>query len=200
MFLPEWAYDGTDPGLKLFTLANPLLPSMAGDERRVFEIGASDTDWIERVQALRPSWKVAGVDWRPTGCRFVVRADVLTMTLPVCDVFVGLSSIEHVGLGHYDMDPLDAYGDVKAVQRLREHLLPGGFLYLDVPYAPEGYWVKGTKCRIYDDQALSDRFGPHQVLGYTMPSVDGWIDKPVTNHEGPSPYYYVALVIQKGHA
>lgn len=202
MLIPDWAYSGDDPGLKLFTLANPKLPGFAGFRPFLYEIGCSDTNWIERVRALHPDWFVGGMDWRPQPHkRNVDCGDVLTAPLPMAAAFIGISSIEHVGLGHYDDDPKDEDGDRKTVQRLRDHLIPGGFIYLDVPYAPEGYWIYGTKCRCYDDAALEQRFGPHQVLGYTTPSVNGWIEKPTKNHdEYGRPFFYVALLIEKGNA
>lgn len=190
MFLPNWRYDGSDPGLRLFTLANEKLPSL-GWPYDVFEIGCADTDFTDRVRAVAKDVPVGGLDWRTT------KEDVMTAALSTTDVFVAISTIEHVGLGHYDMDPIDPYGDIKTVQRLREWLTEDGFLYFDVPYAPEGYYVDGTKCRVYDDQALTERFGPHEVLGYTLPSVNGWIEKPTRNCAAPKPYYYVALLVRK---
>lgn len=185
MFLPMWVYDGSDPGLRLFTLANAKLPSWAGP---LFEIGCADTDFLARAKAAG-AWLVNGGDWRHGW-------NALVDELPDDSAFVALSTIEHIGLGHYSHDPLDPYGDIKVVQRVRERLPNGGFFYFDVPYAPEGYTVIGTKCRVYDDQALRERFGPHEVLGYTLPSVRGWIEKPARNCEGPVPYYYVACLIR----
>lgn len=200
MFLPGWTYDGDDPGLKLFTLANPLLPPLA-EGSILYEIGAKDTDWIERVQATAPSLAVRGIDWREVPRPCVDRGDARVAPLPCAHGFFGLSSIEHIGLGNYERDPMDPYGDVKVMQRLRDHLLPGGFIYLDVPYAPEGYFVYGTKCRVYDDQSLLERFGPHEVLGYTDQPVSGWIPKPATNCTDPRrPFYYVALLVRKDGA
>ena len=200
MFLPNWRYDGVDPGLKLFTLANEKLPDVVGLPF-VFEVGCCDTDFLERVA---PQVAYAyGIDWRIRRGPHpeVIRGDVLTHVFDHDihhrpDATVALSAIEHVGLGHYDMDPVDVYGDVKALQRLRDHAAAGGFIYFDVPYAPEGYYVDGTKCRVYDDQALRERFGPHEVLGYTLPSVNGWIEKPEKNCTAPKPYYYVAILIR----
>lgn len=199
MLIPNWTYDGDDPGLKLFTLANAKLPELPQSRPFLYEIGASDTDWIERTRKLQPSWFVGGVDWRHLQRGGVDCGDVLTMPLPYASAFIGISSIEHIGLGHYDGDPQDYYGDIKAIQRLRDHLIRDGLIYLDVPYAPEGYWVKGTKCRVYDDRSLQERFGPHTVLGYTTPAVEGWIDKPARNFTDEHlPFFYAAVLIEKG--
>lgn len=192
MFLPNWSYDGADPALRLFTLANAKLPKWPHANPVVFEIGCRDTDFIER--ATKAGAMADGIDWRKNEYR---TGDVMTAALPYADAWISLSAIEHIGLGHYEKDPVDPYGDIKTVQRLRECLVSRGFLYFDVPYAPEGHWQKGTKCRIYDDQSLRERFGPHEVLGYTDPSVNGWIEKPTKNCNGPRPYYYVALLVRK---
>lgn len=197
MLIANWSYDGDDPGLRLFTVCNPKLP--AGGPR-VYEIGACDTDWIERVMACDPSKNVRGMDWREEPRACMDRGDVLTMDLPVADAFVGISSIEHVGLGNYT-DPVDADGDMKAVRRLKDALAPGGFLYMDVPYAPEGYWQLGRKCRIYDDASLFTRFGPHAVLAYADPSGNE-MEKPTKNRNTKDgrPYWYVALFLRKDDA
>ena len=199
MFLKDWTYDGTDPGLKLFTLANPLLPEVKRTTPAIFEIGCCDTDFMERAGKYAT---VYGIDWceRKHPNVDAMRGDVMTARLFECraDAIISLSTIEHIGLGRYDHDPLDPYGDIKTIQRLREHLAPGGFIYFDVPYAPEGYFLlNGNKCRVYDDVALRERFGPHTVLGYTTHAVDGWIEKPTTNQPGDRPYYYAAILIER---
>jgi len=197
MFLKDWRYDGTDPGLKLFTLANPLLPEIEWPS--ILEIGCCDTDFMELVGKCAIGY-VDGMDWcaRKRPHSNALRGDVMTVGLGKYEAFISLSTIEDIGLGRYDHDPIDTYGDIKTVQRLREHLDCGGFLYFDVPYAPEGYFLlNGNKCRVYDDTALRERFGPHQVLGYTTHAVDGWIDKPTKNQPGDRPYYYVAILIER---
>jgi hypothetical protein len=196
VWLRDWRFEGKDPGLSLFTLANAKLPDIGicGD---VFEIGAVDTDFLERVYELMcPCGRKMGMDWRITPRQFVSRGDVRVDPIPRADVFIGISSIEHIGLGHYEHDPVDPYGDIKVVQRIRENLKLGGFFYFDVPYAPEGYYQLGTKCRVYDDRALSERFGEHEVLGYTRPSAKEWIEKPVKNCDEGRPFYYVACLIR----
>jgi SAM-dependent methyltransferase len=48
------------------------------------------------------------------------------------DTLVSVSSYEHDGLGRYG-DPLDPYGDIKAMQIAKTMLKPGGILILAVP-------------------------------------------------------------------
>ena len=202
MFLPSWQYDGGDPGLRLFTLANPLLPEVEkGCE--VFEIGSCDTDFLDRVEQCRPDLKPSGVDWREFKSgnpRKVLRGNVLELTFGDgrFGAIFGLSSIEHIGLGRYQNDPINSAGDWLTIAKVRDWLKPGGWCYFDVPYTPEGSGVySGNKCRCYDDQTLTERFGAHEVLGYTDLAVSGWIEKPTKNNEGLRPFYYVALLIRK---
>ena len=206
MWLPHWDYRGADPGLKLFTLANPLLPPSV-ERPTVLEIGAHDTPFVELLRAQ--GCDSVGLDWRE-GCD--IQADVLTWDGPPepVDVIVSLSAIEHIGLGRYVQqarakpgkkgpDPIDPRGDITAIDRAWDWLRPGGFFYFDVPYTPEGYQLfQANKCRCYSDQALLERFGPHQVLGYTDLTVSGWIDQPAQNNRVDArPFYYVALLITK---
>jgi SAM-dependent methyltransferase len=201
VFLPTWSYTGADSALRLFTLANPKLPPIAHGGA-VLEIGSCDTDFVKRVMTADPSLTVTGLDQRPyngkdaTG---IIQADVLTVDFPPesFDAVCSLSAIEHIGLGRY-RDPIDPDGDITAVQRVREWLKPGGFFYFDVPYTPEGYFhFDGTKCRCYDDQALLERFGPHEVLGVATSHCEAWIETPKANHPGARPWWYIALLVRK---
>lgn len=126
---------------------------------RVLEIGCAEADWMTPMLALRPDLQITGIDWR--ACRrpgTVIQGDVLTQDWPAAsfDAVVGVSSIEHLGLGHYEGDPLDVDGDRHGMERVAQWLTPGGWVYLDVPYA-SSYRVDGTACRLYDDAALATR-------------------------------------------
>jgi hypothetical protein len=59
------------------------------------------------------------------------------------------SSIEHSGLGRYG-DPIDPFGDVKEVQKIRCILKPGGLFFLGVPVGADevGYNCHRTYGRI----------------------------------------------------
>ena len=127
---------------------------------RVLEIGCAEADWMTPMLALRPDLQITGIDWR--SCKrpgTVIKGDVLVHDFPPAsfDCAVGVSSIEHVGLGHYDADPKAERGDIACMERVREALVPGGWVYLDVPYNALGYVVRGTECRVYDDAALAER-------------------------------------------
>ena len=126
---------------------------------RVLEIGCAEADWMGPVLDARPDLTIVGIDWRACERRGeVIRGDVLTYDFPrrSFDVVVGISSIEHIGLGHYEGDPLDPDGDRHCMERVVRWLKPGGWVYADVPYGPE-YRVEGTSHRVYDDAALASR-------------------------------------------
>lgn len=126
----------------------------------VLEIGCAEADWIGPMLTERPDLGIWGIDWRAVDRRgTVVQGDVLTYEFPPVsfDAIVSVSAIEHIGLGSYNSDPLDADGDTKTMQRAYTWLKPGGWMYLDVPYRdPGGYHVTGN-FRGYDDAAIQSR-------------------------------------------
>ena len=128
-------------------------------DARVLEIGCSEADWMTPMLSVRPDLQITGIDWRRcTRPGTVIHGDVLVQDFPEAsfDVVVGISSIEHIGLGHYSEDPLDVDGDVKCMDLAYRWLKPGGWAYFDVPYGPE-YVVHGTEYRVYDETALQHR-------------------------------------------
>lgn len=134
---------------------------------RVLEIGCAEADWMSPMLAIRPDLELTGIDWR--GCKRpgrIIKGDVLTEAFPdgAFDCVVGISSIEHVGLGHYEKDPADPDGDRRCLERVARMLVRGGWAYLDVPYNAAGYTVRGTECRVYDDAAIRERLA---VAGLT---------------------------------
>lgn len=56
------------------------------------------------------------------------------------DILLSISSIEHDGLGRYG-DPLDPFGDIRAIREMKEMLVPDGMLFLSVPVGQDAlYW------------------------------------------------------------
>jgi hypothetical protein len=129
---------------------------------RVLEIGCAEADWMTDMMTARPDVTVTGIDWRrPDSPRpgTVIRGDVLTHDFPAAafDAVVGISSIEHIGLGHYDDDPCDPDGDRHCMERVVRWLKPGGLFYADVPWRADRFHVDGTSHREYDDPAIRTR-------------------------------------------
>jgi hypothetical protein len=133
---------------------------------RVLEVGCSEANWMGPMFKLRPDLAITGVDWRGVGKQrnsgVVLKGDILRCEFPenYFHAIVGISSLEHIGLGHYDNDPSDPDGDVKVMHLIHRWLVPGGWCYFDVPYSAHGYRVQGTKCRVYDDANLQARMLP----------------------------------------
>ena len=127
---------------------------------QVLEVGCAEDDFLTPMLKERPDLQLTGIDWRPCDRPgTVIRGDVLTHDFPEAsfDAVVGVSSIEHIGLGHYSQDPLDVDGDRHCLERVVKWLKPGGWVYADVPYDPAGYFVHGTAYRVYDEAALASR-------------------------------------------
>ena len=119
------------------------------------------------MMEARPDLKITGIDWRDSGQRHgvVVRGDVLTVDFPEAafDAIVGISSIEHIGLGHYKADPLDVDGDLHCAQLVGRWLKPGGWFYADVPWA-EQFRVEGSSHRCYADIDVQRRLAPSPLV------------------------------------
>jgi SAM-dependent methyltransferase len=138
-------------------------PSIVSDAR-VLEIGCAEANGLALMAEAWPPMTLTGIDWRR--CRWeppprgtILQADVLTVDLPAAsfDWVVSVSALEHIGLGHYDADPLAEDGDTRALQRAVTWLRPGGWLYVDVPFNAGAYQVVGTSHRIYDQAAVERR-------------------------------------------
>ena len=158
---------------------------------RVLEIGCAEDDWQTAMLAARPDLELVGIDWREvTRPGRVIRADVLNHDFrpaPYFDAIVAVSTIEHIGLGSYENDPLDPDGDTHTMERCARWLKPDGFLYLDVPYRPEGPYAVTSNFRAYDEPALQSRL------------IGGWRERyrRVIPAGGDGPY--IALVLEKGN-
>jgi hypothetical protein len=137
----------------------------------VLEIGCAEFDWLTVAKQAWPDMTLTGIDWREPkpgydrAGNLRMQRDVLDYCFPSksFDWIVAVSTIEHIGLGHYG-DPGDPNGDTHAMELAWHWLKPGGWMYLDVPFA-DSYSVFGTKCRIYDTPAILSRLltGPWEL-------------------------------------
>jgi SAM-dependent methyltransferase len=170
-------------------------------DARVLEIGCAEADWQTPMLALRPDLRITGIDWR--ACKrpgTTIKGDVLAFDFPEAslDAVVGISSIEHIGLGHYDADPLQPGGDARCMEQAHRWLAKGGWAYLDVPFNPSGYLVDGTSHRVYDWDAVDERLIPPGLVleRHWYATRQGHVVPKLEAHDLPH-YDYVALLLRK---
>lgn len=202
----RWAYNSTDAALALFTAALLSCPE-ATVTGRVLEIGCAEADWLSLAQAADPALELHGIDWRR--CHrpgTIVHGDVREPDrYPAAsfDTIVSLSTIEHIGLGHYSGDPLDPDGDRQAARNAWHWLKPGGWLYFDVPYqAIGGLRVHGTEYRVYDWPTIRTRLLPPWVAqrwtGWATAQAPGQlVDPPSVTQTAGGFSHYLAVWAQK---
>ena len=136
----------------------PFVATSLGDlpaGSRVIDLGCSES--MMPMILLAMGFKVTGVDCREYPYDMphfhFDRADILE--LPYADssfdAATCISTVEHIGLGHYN-DPLHETGaDGKAMEQVRRILKPGGRLIFSVPF---GKAFQGALQRVYDQPRL----------------------------------------------
>jgi len=183
-------------------------PALKADAR-VLEIGCAEFDWLSRAAEAWPAMTFTGIDWRqpkgpvlPNVTR--IKGDVMAQEFAPesFDWIVGVSSIEHIGLGHYQQDPKNEDGDSITMENAAHWLAPGGWLYLDVPWVPgkQKYHVHGTSHRVYDDEAIDNRLvvGGLTIRWLSLYGKNGHVVTEIHNLKGGESFYYRALWLQKG--
>lgn len=209
-----WTYAGGDACADFFTAclreAAIDLPSTA----HVLEVGCGEFDWLTPAAAAWPAMTFDGVDWRcnkphPDPRVTRIRGNVLEAEAyqpETVDWVVAISTIEHIGLGHYAQDPLDSEGDTHALINIWQWLKPGGWLLFDVPYDPSGARKEGTSYRVYDQAALEQRLWSasraqphvdatwHQTWYCHAAACTQLLPPPVKSRP---PFYYCGLLWQK---
>ena len=85
-----------------------------------------------------------------------------------------MHTIEHIGLGRYG-DPLDASGDLKAIEELKRIVKPGGDLLFVTPVGRSR--IEFNAHRIYGYQQIIDYFSPLQLIEFSLiPDAGGIIN------------------------
>jgi SAM-dependent methyltransferase len=204
-FKERWKYEHGDPSVKLFDLCVQAGWIDLPDDAAVLELGCCETDFAKWFKAATQQGELIGVDVNATGddnYDGVLRADASTVIFPYgsFDAVILLGALEHFGLGYYG-DPVNASADIQTVENAARWLKPGGFLYYDVPWTPETYYITENKhFRVYDDTALQARLtGPLRL------EQQAWADGSATpgelvlaRPEQPMvPFWYCARLLRK---
>ena len=140
----------------------PFVATSLGDMpagSTVIDLGCSES--MLPMFLLGMGFEVTGVDCRDYPYdmpRFhFERADILKLPYAdgAFDAATCISTVEHIGLGHY-MDPLHETGaDGRAMEQIRRVLKPGGRLIFSVPF---GKPFQGSLQRVYDRPRLDAVF------------------------------------------
>jgi SAM-dependent methyltransferase len=212
----NWAYTESDPALRLFTAAKARFGFDCPEDAAILELGCAETDFLERLQAQNPCYRLTGVDCYPQPRANVMAGDACDRALfPMehFDAILLLGALEHFGLGFYG-DPVhnDRWGapngDIRAMCNVARWLKPGGWVYFDVPVNPVGGIKENRHFRIFSPQDVTDRLlvtsGLQEVArAYSWPEPQAH-----TNGHGPGdwcevptkslvPYWFVAVHARK---
>jgi len=125
---------------------------------RILDVGGSESTVGLSLATL--GHEVTTVDPRgyplkhPNLTHKACRLDELPAPDAAFDAAVVLSAVEHFGLEQYGLDAVDERLDVKALERLRELVKPGGLLVLTVPFAAQA--TVDEFQRVYDEAGLAE--------------------------------------------
>lgn len=203
-----WTYAESDPALMLFTAAIDRFGMTFPSGSAILELGCSETDWLERMALVDPTFALTGVDCNPQPRAHVVVGDACHPLLFLPNTFdriVMLGALEHFGLGFYG-DPKhlvgdDCIGDLLTMKNVARWLKPGGYVYFDVPCNPIGCIKENRHFRVYSPgevaPRLLDPWGLTEIArGYSWsePHAGTWCEVPT---EERVPYHFVAVWAQK---
>jgi hypothetical protein len=149
----------------------------------------SMTPWYESMFILFGARPVT-IDYNPILLRTermrYMTIDEWEKERPVFDVGFSISSFEHDGLGRYG-DPLDPDGDLKAMQKMKERIKPGGLLFLAVPTGRDK--IVYNRARIYGRQRL-----PLLMSGWEWIESYGFQDRDLEGNGSAQPLYVLRNV------
>lgn len=196
-----WPSDRSDVCLNVFCRAMtawdmPFLPGQS-----VVEIGCSEADWIAMARDHEPTLRITGIDTRQAkrpDADLVIHGDLRDYHPQPgsVDWVVMVSTLEHIGLGHY-RDPVFDDGDGVTLEHVWGWLRPGGSVYFDIPWLvneasfrpntvetpPHGGYREGTSHRIY----TPDRIG-------WLQTAHPWTERRVLCHPDPDEHQDKAWV------
>jgi SAM-dependent methyltransferase len=151
--------------------------SIEEQDRRILDVGCC---WsVLPLELAHLGFKVWGIDQNEyplshPNFRFV-RGDLCNLCFApdFFDVAICLSTLEHVGLGHYG-DPLYNGGDLLAMKELRRVIRPGGKLILTTPFGKS----RVTWQRIYGPAELGAALSGFSVqrVRYYRKVRESWLE------------------------
>eukprot|EP00043_Microstomoeca_roanoka_P005308 m.54929 g.54929 ORF g.54929 m.54929 type:complete len:335 (-) comp12909_c1_seq1:521-1525(-) len=113
---------------------------MAEGERLAAVVWGSTSPWYEAVMAAAGAATVTTIEYNKLTYDHpqleTLQPHDLQGNHRQFDVAVSTSSFDHDGLGRYG-DPLDPFGDIKAMKLARCLLKPGGLMFFAVPVGPD---------------------------------------------------------------
>jgi SAM-dependent methyltransferase len=162
-----------------------VLGRLPRDAAAVLDLGSAESMVPLQIASSTGS-RVVAVDYRPYPLRHprldICRADLRSLPFRdgSFDAVVSLSTVEHVGLGHYG-DPTEEDGDRCALREAHRVLPPAGRFLGTFPL---GSGVVTDLQRLYDPEVLLDSLlGPlfaarEVVYGVSDPATGQWILSP----------------------
>jgi 2-polyprenyl-3-methyl-5-hydroxy-6-metoxy-1,4-benzoquinol methylase len=120
----------------------------------ILDVGAAES--LLSYELASFNYSVTAIDIRPISLYHpnlkFVKSDICKPTLATAsfDCVVALSTLEHIGLGHYG-DETEKDNDIKAVEQINLLLKPEGIFILTVPYGKKAITPLH---RIYDKESL----------------------------------------------
>ena len=201
-FRDTWRYDHGDPSILLFDRAVKAgwidLPPGA----RVLELGCAETDFSHWLLKADPTIHLTGVDVNVPqqfeGTFIRGAAEAQDFAPSSFEAVICLGSLEHFGLGFYG-DPENLDADCATVRRAAQWLVPGGWLYYDVPWTPTtGYTTENRHFRVYDDAGIRVR-----VTGTLRPVKRMYAHgetnayQPIRPDVPATPFWYLQRLLEK---
>lgn len=203
-FRERFVYPNGDPSIRLFAQAVQRWGMELAPEARVLELGCCENDFSKYLTTARiyltgvDARMVNPVEWWGQEFRQGDAADPHLFPESSFDAVVFLGSLEHFGLGYYG-DPVNPDGDRLAVENAARWVVPGGWVYYDVPWTPaEGYITENRHFRVYDDAMLQAR-----ITAPLVPQTRAYADEATATMRDArptcpgSPFWYVQRLLRR---